>query len=452
MKLTILPGSSLKGQIPITGMLTIPGDKSLSHRAALFAALAQGESKIENFQTSGVTQVMLNALTQLGVQWKIERNTLTVKGNGLSGLKPSENDIYCGNSATTIRLLAGALAAGGIPAVLTGSEGLCRRPMGRIIEPLQAMGVDILSSVNHTAPLILNSHKKSQSLKGITYQLPVASAQVKTCLILAALGSNKETLLIEPAPSRDHSERMLSSMGANIKTLTEKINNSTFYITKIFPETSLTLKPLNIFLPADLSAAAFLIVGALITPGSNLRLEGVGLNPTRTGLLDALLEMGADITVENIRESGGEPYGDIHVKSSELHGISLEGDIIVRMIDELPIFAAAAAYASGKTVVRDASELRHKESDRISSLCEELQKLGINAAEQPDGFSIQGGNSILGGSVNPHGDHRLAMTLAVAGLKAEHPTTISNAEVIHESFPNFANILTKSGASLKLED
>lgn len=424
---------------PLRGTAVLPGDKSLSHRAILFAALAEGESVIDNLLLSGVTQAMLQALTDLGVPWSLRDTHLRVNGHGLRGLRSPATPIHCGNSATTLRLLAGALVAANISAVLDGTPGLRRRPMGRIVEPLQAMGVSI-SATAGCAPLSLTS--TSQALRPLHPQsssatLPVASAQVKSCLLLAGLAATGPTTLIEPGPSRDHTERMLRQMGVTVTA--ESLATGQQQVTLIPPTAA--LRPLHLTIPGDISAAAFLIVAGLIVPGSQITLPGVGLNPTRTGLLDALHAMGADITVLHPGEIGGEPVGDLLIRAGELHGTEIAGSLVVRMIDEFPAFAIAAALAEGTTIVRDAAELRHKESDRITALCQELRQIGADITEQPDGFIIQGRPFLTGGKINAHGDHRLAMSLAVSGLRSRQGVTVPQAEIIHESFPTFAATL-----------
>ncbi len=443
MKLVVSSGKPIQGFIETE----IPGDKSISHRAALFSALADGESRIKRFQVSGVTRPMLNALTALGVNWQLQGETLTVSGKGVDRLKNPGSPLECGNSATTLRLLAGAVAGSGVSAVLDGSEGLRRRPMGRIVEPLLRMGVMLTPSAAGTAPLSITGREKNTSLAPLHYDLPVASAQVKSCLLLAALGADGTTVLSEPGPSRDHSERMLASMGVSITTraIGEQI------VIELTPPNPLKLSPLNMTLPADPSAAAFLIVAALITPGSDLTLKGICLNPTRTGLIDALLAMGAQIKVENERTAAGEPVGDLHIISSDLQAAEIHGSLVVRMIDEFPIFAVAAAAAAGTTTVCDAAELRLKESDRISMLAKELRTLGVKIDEQPDGFIIQGGE-ITGGTVHSHGDHRLAMSLAVAGLIAKSTVEVLESDCTAESFPRFAETMQKLGAALQSEE
>lgn len=458
---------------PLRGEAYLPGDKSLSHRAALLAAMAEGESCIENFLVSGVTQAMLEALTELGVSWRLDGTTLSIQGVGLGveGASPVRQGVTlnCGNSATTLRLLAGALSAWGAPVVLDGSPGLRRRPMQRIVDPLQQMGVAI-ETTNGGAPLILRPG--SRPLHSITYAMPVASAQVKSCILLAALAAGGPTTVTEPGPSRDHTERMLGAMGVTVTNRQPGDDSPAWgevddtWATRLVPSHPLRLTPLHLTLPGDQSAAAFLMVAALVTPGSQVRLRGVGMNPTRTGLLDTLQAMGGDIQVEVTEEQGGEPVGDILVRHSTLHGVEVSGDLVVRMIDEFPVFAVAAAYAEGTTLVRDAQELRHKESDRISVLGNELRRLDIDFCETPDGFIIQGGKPVggLGGfGESPagggadfpvghsNGDHRIAMSLAVAGLAAAGPVGVAGAGMIHESFPGFVQTLQALGADLTLQ-
>jgi 3-phosphoshikimate 1-carboxyvinyltransferase len=297
-----------------------------------------------------------------------------------------------------------------------------------------------------TAPLTLRGRPAGQRLRGLDYQLPVASAQVKSCLLLAALAADGPTRLSEPGPSRDHTERMLGGMGVPV-TAGAPDRPGDPYLTRLDPPEGV-LSPLGLRLPADISTAAFLIVAALVVPGSRLRLPGVGLNPTRTGLLDALKAMGADICVERVRETHGEPLADLTIEASRLHGVEVSGPLVVRMIDEFPVFAVAAACAEGQTVVRQAEELRYKESDRIAALCGELRRLGVKAEETSDGFVIQGGGIPGGAQAEAHGDHRLAMALAVAGLAAREPVSVQGAEICAESFPGFVSTLQGLGAVL----
>ncbi len=416
---------------PLIGTYRPEGDKSLSHRALLFASLAEGKSTIRRFLVGGVTKAMLRCLRQLGVDWTLdeEAHTLTVQGVGSKGFSTPQAPLNCGNSATTFRLLAGVLAGAGINCILDGSDGLRKRPMRRISEPLQAMGANV-TTTEGCAPLTFSP----ATLHGIDYTLPIASAQVKSCLILAALKAKGTTTLSEPGPSRDHSERMLSAMGADILPVSP-------YGAVVKPLTT-PLRPLDIELAGDISSAAFLLVAAAIIPGSNFVIQQVGINPTRTGIVDALRAMGADITFENESEMAGEPIADIHIRAVPLQGISIAGDLVVRMIDEFPAFMIAAAMAKGETIVRDAAELRTKESDRIAIMTAQLRAVGVEIEEYPDGFRIIGKGTIPGGAtVEAHGDHRIAMSMALAGLVAKSPMSISGFEMLNESFPDFPNVL-----------
>ena len=458
--LNVMPWSSLHGEVGTQGRLSLPGDKSISHRAALFAALAEGESEIDNFLVSGVTSTMLNALTKIGVKWEIAGELLRIDGKGLENTTREASKlresllINCGNSATTLRLLAGALAAMGIPAILDGTAGLRRRPMERIVKPLQQMGVGI-EATNGCSPLHLK--QSTMPLQPIDYMTQIASAQVKSCILLAALAANGKTTLREPGPSRDHTERMLRSMGITVVTKTDLLldsrngTQSVEYITEVEVKPPVSLNPLKMKIPGDFSAAAFLIVAGLICPDSEVTIRGVGLNPTRTGLLDALERMGANLRIDNIVELNDEPIGDIHIQSSNLRGIEVNGTLVVRMIDEFPIFAVAASLAKGRTIVSEARELRYKESDRISSLCRELRIIGATVSEKPDGFIIDGREKLVGGNVEPHGDHRLAMALTVAGLNAQRPVSVVDPDIISESFPEFCKIMELLGANLRIE-
>ena len=428
MTKTIAPRSR-----PLIGSYRPEGDKSLSHRALLFASLAEGESTIRRFLIGGVTRAMLRCLKALGVEWTLDeaQHILKVKGVGLKGFKTPTEPLDCGNSATTFRLLAGAVAGAGVACVLDGSEGLRKRPMARIIDPLRMLGAEI-ESPNQCAPLTF----KPATITSLNYALPIASAQVKSCLLLAALSGNAPTAILEPGPSRDHTERMLAAMGARVKNFSEG------YGAVVLPQAEL-LKPLDTELAGDISSAAFLMVAATLLPGSDFLLEKVGINPTRTGIVDALRAMDADITFENETEMAGEPVADIRIRAVDtLHATTIQGDLVVRMIDEFPAFMIAAACATGDTVVREAAELRTKESDRIAIMAANLQKLGVAIEEYPDGFRISGTGKIPGGAtVSAHGDHRIAMSMALASLRAEAPVSIENFEMLNESFPDFPRVL-----------
>ena len=410
---------------PLRGSVAVPGDKSLAHRVALFAALAAGETEVGNYPDSGVTRAMRRALETLGVPSSLDGDVLRLSG----GRRFQPGVVaYCGNSGTTFRLLAGALAATGTSATLDGSDGLRRRPMDRIAEPLRLMGADVSTS-DGRAPLVF----RPAPLHGIDYALPVASAQVLSCLQLAALGADGVSTFRVPGPVRDHTTRMLRAMGARI--------DEDGCATRVHPlPPSASLRPLRGTLPGDISSSAFLLVAAAIVPGSRITVENVGVNPTRTGILDVLAEMGAVVSVENVRETFGEPVGDITLESAPLRGIDIGGDMVVRSIDEFPAIAVAAAFADGTTVVKDAEELRYKESDRIAAIVAQLRALGTDVTETPDGFSVRGG-TVRGGTARANGDHRLAMSMALCGLRAAAPVTVQDAEILNESFPGFVSSL-----------
>lgn len=411
---------------PLIGTVSLPGDKSLAHRAALFAALAEGVSEIGNYPDSGVTRAMRGALGSLGVASTLEGGVLRLEGNGF---RPFPNDgavAWCGNSATTIRLLAGALAGTYSSATLDGSEGLRRRPMDRIADPLREMGADVTSlGEDGRAPLVVRPAR----IEHICYNLPVASAQVLSCLQIAALGGSSQSRFTVPAPVRDHTSRMLCAMGARI--------DDSFPCTVVHPLES-PLRPLCGSLPGDISSAAFVFAAAAIVPGSHVTAVGLGVNPTRTGFLDILSRMGAGISVSGEREVMGEPVADVTLEYAPLHGVEVAGDLVVRAIDEIPALAVVAAFAQGVTVVRDARELRYKETDRIDAIVRQFSALGVEVGETPDGFSIRGG-TLRGGTAAANGDHRLAMSLALASLRAD--VSVDGAEILDESFPGFSSVV-----------
>ncbi len=433
--LRVRPGAALRGtRIP-------PGDKSLSHRVMVLAALARGVSRVENVLVAGVTRPMLRALRALGIGWTLDGTTLTVNSPGMAAWRAPSTRLDCGHSATTMRLLAGALAAAGVPAVLDGSPGLRRRPMRRVTEPLRRMGVPI-ADTNGRAPLTLARRERQRPLRGGTFDLAVASAQVKSAILLAGLAAAEPVTVREPGPSRDHTERLLQGLGVRLAFPAR-------HTVTLYPPAE-PLPPLQWRLPGDISAAAFLIVAALITPGSQITLERVGLNPTRTGILDALQRMGAALSVEPQGAPYGEPYGRITARySPDMRGITVQGPLVVRMIDEFPVFAVAAAYAHGPTVVREAAELRHKESDRIAALVANLRALGVAVEEHPDGFTVHGGSGVQGGVGHAQGDHRLAMALAVAGLAARGEVEVRGAGMFRESYPAFVDDLRALGAQVE---
>ncbi|NLW07893.1 MAG: 3-phosphoshikimate 1-carboxyvinyltransferase [Clostridia bacterium] len=433
MRIVVQPSRSLQGE------LRPPGDKSISHRAAIIAALAEGTSTINGFLEGADCLSTLACLRSLGVKIRApEAGQLEVAGQGLFSLQEPETVLDAGNSGTTMRLLLGVLAGQKFYSVLSGDASLRRRPMGRVSNPLKAMGARIWGRRGgELAPLSILGSK----LQAINYSLPVASAQVKSALLLAGLYAAGETVLREPWQSRDHSERMLRAAGAAIQVEGQ--------VTRL--RGGKPLKPLNVVIPGDMSAAAFFIVAAVILPCAELIVRQVNLNPTRTGILEVLRAMGALIEVISRGKNGMEPVGDIRVCASKLRGVEIGGSIIPRLIDEVPVLAVAAALAEGETVIRDAAELKVKESDRISMVARELAKMGAQIKPAPDGLLING-STLRGAVVDSHGDHRLAMALAVAGLAAvEGETVIRGAECLAVSYPNFINDLRSMGVEVREE-
>ncbi|MDO8614462.1 MAG: 3-phosphoshikimate 1-carboxyvinyltransferase [Dehalococcoidia bacterium] len=410
----------------LRGTIVPPGDKSISHRAALFNAIARGEAVVENFQRGADCLATLRCLRRLGVSWSLDESSLRIKGAGRGGLREPEAVLDCRNSGTTMRLLSGLLAAQPFFSVLTGDASLRSRPMARVIDPLLKMGARIHGRDGDTkAPLAI----RGAGLRGLHYRLPVASAQVKSALILAGLYAEGETTLEEPAPTRDHTERMLQAMGASV-TFGE---GPAVTVRPLAAE----LSPLSLRVPGDISAAApWLVLGAL-HPDAEIRIAGVSVNPTRTGILDALAMMGADISIEEQRQWGPEPVADLVVRSSRLQGMVIGGDLVPRAIDELPLLALAGCLAQGETLIKDASELRLKESDRIRTTAAGLRRLGARVDETPDGMRIAGGQALRGATVSSYGDHRLAMMLAVAGGLADGETVVHKSQSVAVSYPWF---------------
>lgn len=424
---TIKPYPRLEGEV------VLPGDKSISHRAVILNSLAKGEAKIDNFAPGGDCLATVRCLRALGV--KIGRKgsrdspTLSVSGTGEDGLKEASNVLNAENSATTIRLLGGLLASQPFLSVITGDASLRNRPMGRLIEPLKLMGAEIWGRERDSfAPLVIMGRK----LRGIDFTLPVPSAQIKSAILLAGLFARGNTVLHQTIPSRDHTERMLKQMGASLESQENSIS--------LLPLSS-PLVPINLRIPGDISSAAYFLVAGAIHHNARIVIRGCGINPTRTGIIDILLAMGARLKIDNERLEAGEPLADIVVESSELKGIEVGGDIIPRLIDEIPVLAVAGCVAKGKTVVRDAGELRVKESDRIATMVSELSRLGAKIEPLPDGMVIYGGRPLSGTEVDSHFDHRLAMSLAVAGLVAKGETTIKHAQVAQVSYPAFWHTL-----------
>lgn len=437
MKLVVRPAKGLKG------VASVPGDKSISHRVLMLGAMAHGQTIAHNWLNAGVTERMVDCIRALGIEVGLEptgpgRATLIVQGRGLQGFSQPAGPLFCGGSATTMRLLMGLLATQPFTAVIDGHEGLRRRPMERIARPLRQMGAAVETTGGH-APLTVSGGR----LKAITYDMPVASAQLQTALLLAALGAQGSMVLRQPGPARDHTLRLLRGQGA-------AISDEQGVIT--FNSEGFSLQPLRLTVPGDMSAAAFLLTAALVVPGSEVKLEGVNTNPTRTGLLETLQAMGGQIEVMAERVEGGEPVADLLAKAGPLFGTGVEGEIVVRMIDEFPVFTVAALHARGKTLVRDAAELRTKESDRIEAVVTEFRRLGAEIKPRPDGFEIDGPQPLAGAAVASRRDHRLAMALAIAGLIASGETIIEEAHELNESFPGFVETLHLLGADIETHE
>lgn len=414
---------------PLRGELSPPPDKSISHRAVILSSIADGKSYIRNFLNAEDPLSTVGAFRQMGVEIDHRTQTaeLIIHGKRLMGLKEPEDIIDCGNSGTTMRLLSGVLAGQPFSATLTGDASLRRRPMQRIIIPLTEMGAVIKSESGGYPPLYIIGGR----LRPIRYKSPVASAQVKSAILLAGLYCDGYTSVIEPERSRDHTERMLKSAGVevDIKGLEVSVKGRA------------NLKPMDITIPGDFSSAAFFIAAATVVPDSEILIMHTGINPTRTGMVDIMRMMGAHIEFTNIREVSGEPVADIYVKHSKLKGIEIGGDMIVRAIDEFPVLCVTAAIAEGTTRITGASELRVKESDRIATITMELRKVGVKVEELHDGIVIEGSEKLLASTIQSHGDHRIAMAMAVAGLIADGITTIEDTECINTSFPGFIKIL-----------
>ncbi len=438
LRYLIAPGGSLRGR------LRVPGDKSISHRAIMLAAIANGESRISGFLEGADALATLAAFRRMGVT--IEgpaEGQLRVGGVGLRGLVAPDGPLDMGNSGTAMRLLSGLLAGQRFGATLIGDASLTRRPMRRVTEPLAAMGARILTSPEGTAPLRI---EPVPNLNGIEYRLPMASAQVKSCLMLAGLYAEDETCVIETETTRDHTERMLTAFGYPVRRVG----------TRVCLVGGGRLTGCRLKIPADISSAAFFLVGASIAPGSDLLLEEVGINPTRVGIVNILRAMGGDIELIDRRISGGEPVADIRVKSARLHGIRIPVDQVPLAIDEFPAIFIAAACAEGETILTGAAELRVKESDRIQVMADGLTQLGIEAEPGPDGIRIVGGalgsaeaDAAGEGAIHAHGDHRIAMAFATAGLRARGPIEIHDCANVETSFPGFAGLAARAGLGIQ---
>lgn len=417
---------------PLRGELSIPGDKSISHRSIMFGSLAKGTTEITNFLQGADCLSTIACFEKMGIGIENNGDSVIVHGNGLFGLKKPDTILDCGNSGTTTRLISGILAAQDFDVTLTGDESIKKRPMKRIMDPLSHMGADIRSlEGNGCAPLVITGKK----LYGIHYTSKVASAQVKSAILLAGLYADGETKVTEPYVSRNHSEIMLKYFGADVSA----------------EGTTATIRPAKelygnrIVVPGDISSAAFFIAAGLLVPGSEILLKHVGINPTRDGILSVCRDMGADITLLNKNTDSGEPTADILVKSSTLHGTEIGGSIIPTLIDELPVIAAMACFAEGETVIRDAGELKVKESNRIEVMVRNLSAMGADVTETEDGMIIRGGRTLHGAVIDSKLDHRIAMTFAVAGLCAEEETEIKGAECVNISYPGFYQDLERLG-------
>ncbi|GAB5451748.1 MAG: hypothetical protein Hals2KO_20760 [Halioglobus sp.] len=430
MKFSVQPGGALVGE------LRVPGDKSISHRSIMLGALAEGITRISGFLEGEDALATLQAFRAMGVQIeRPARGEVVVNGVGVHGLRAADAALDLGNAGTGMRLLVGLLAGQPFDSELSGDASLCSRPMGRVIEPLTLMGAHIEAAEGGRPPLRIRGGKV---LKGIHYELPMASAQVKSCVLLAGLYAEGETAVTEPAPTRDHTERMLGGFGYAVRREGNTVSL----------QGGGALRGCEIDVPADISSAAFFLVGASIAPGSDLLLTHVGINPTRDGVLTILRLMGADITLQNEREVGGEPVADIRVRYAPLQGIEIPADQVPLAIDEFPALFIAAACAEGRTVLRGAQELRVKESDRIAAMAEGLSTLGIRTEVLEDGIIIEGG-SLGGGAVRTFLDHRIAMAFAIAGLRAARPIDVLDCDHVATSFPGFEQLAAQAGLRIE---
>ncbi len=437
---SVEPGGVLHGN------LRVPGDKSISHRSIMFGSLAEGTTEITGFLEGEDSLATLQAFKDMGVDIEGPNDgKVIIRGVGMHGLKTPDEPLNLGNSGTSMRLLSGLLTGQRFNTVLTGDESLSGRPMRRVTEPLSDMGAVIGTTENGTAPLSICG---DQAVRGIDYTMSVASAQVKSCLLLAGLYAQGRTCVTEPAPTRDHTERMLTGFGYTVERTPQKGSNK---VSTACLEGGGKLIATNVEIPADISSAAFFMVGASIAEGSDIVLEHVGINPTRIGVINILQQMGADLTLENEREVGGEPVADIRVRSAPLKGIRIPEDQVALAIDEFPVLFVAAACAEGETVLTGARELRVKESDRIQAMADGLKILGVDAKPTEDGMIIQGKgkNGLMGGGrVESHGDHRIAMAFAMAALRASAPVTIDNCANVDTSFPYFVELAHNAGLSV----
>ncbi len=421
MEVRISPARALKGSV------RLPGDKSISHRYAILASLAEGTTRIRNYSTGADCESTLGVLRALGVPIHREGNEVEIEGGGLAGYRAPAGELNAGNSGSTIRMLSGVLAAQPFTSRIGGDESLSRRPMQRIITPLSQMGAVIRAREGRFPPLEIEGRR----LRPIEYRLPVASAQVKTCVLFAGLFAEGETTVIEPVRTRDHTEIALREFGAAIES--EKL--------RICLQGRPRLRPQQLRVPGDISSAAFFLAAALLVPGSRLVLEDVGLNPTRAALLDLLMSMGARIRVLGIRQAHGEPAGDLAVEGGRIRGGVIEKELVPALIDEIPVLAVLGAASEEGLVVRDAAELRVKETDRIASVSENLRRMGIDIEEAPGGFHVAGRQRFRAAKLDSFGDHRIAMAFAVAALAADGECLIKNSEAASISYPGFFDTL-----------
>ena len=421
----------------LQGRIRVPGDKSISHRAVILASVSEGASECSGFLDSTDTRATMAAFRQMGADLTLEGDCLRVDGVGLHGLSAPAGILNLGNSGTSARLLLGVLAGQRFSSVITGDESLTQRPMRRVADPLNAMNADVRTTPEGTLPAQVTGNRR---LRGIRYELPVASAQLKSALLLAGLYAQGKTVLTEPAPTRDHTERMLARFGCPVTRSGRRITLQ-----------GNSLRGARLRIPGDISAAAFFLVAGTIVPGSDLVLEGVGINPTRRAVIEILNLMGADVSVGNVAEDTGEPVADLRVRYRPLHGIPIPVHLVPAAIDEFPAIMAAACHAQGETVLRGAAELRVKESDRIRALAEGLENIGATVAVRSDGMRVTGGRP-AGGVVQSYGDHRIAMAFSVAGLAAAGPVTVRDCRNVDTSFPGFVDCAGRLGWEIRTAD
>jgi 3-phosphoshikimate 1-carboxyvinyltransferase len=418
VKRLITSTTKLKGEI------TVPGDKSISHRAVMFGSIANGITHVQNFLPGEDCLSSISCFRSLGAEINQNGSEVIIVGKGLGGLKKPEKTLYVGNSGTTIRLMLGILSGLPFESSLEGDESIAKRPMTRVTIPLSEMGADISGrNKGEFTPLTV----KGQKLKGITYELPVASAQVKSAILLAGMQAEGTTTVVEPVKTRDHTERMIIQFGGSIERTGDKV----------VVNGGQNLVAANIVVPGDISSAAFFLAAGAIIPESEILLKNVGLNPTRTGIIDVLKAMGADITIEPYENGASEPAGDIRVTYSELQGTTVEGELIPRLIDEIPVIALLATQANGRTIIKDAAELKVKETNRIDTVVNELSKLGAKIEATEDGMIIDGKTNLKGGTVSAHGDHRIGMMLSIAALLCSDDVKLEQSDSVSVSYPGF---------------